>query len=343
MQIDVLSEWSDILARLPETKRDVYFTEEYVKLYENETEKARCIVCRDGGQVMLLPVLLRAFEFDGKTRYDFETAYGYGGPASNCDDATFRAEAWRSMKEYCAQEGFVAGFYRFHPLMDNHQSFETVGELIADRKTVAINLDQSLAEVWSNEIHSKNRNVIRKAERQGCRFIVDEGYNHLDDFKRLYASTMDKLSADLFYYFSEDYYRKLCDTVEHSFLGYVEHEGRIVSAAIFMYSGRYGHYHLSGSDKEYLWLSPNNFMLWEAAKELQNRGVEIFHLGGGTNNDEENSLFLFKHRFSKETRQFYIGKQVFNDAVYEAVCEDWERKNSDKVEQFRNITLKYKY
>lgn len=343
MQIELLSHWDNILAAFLKESKDVYFAEEYVRLYESDKEKAKCIFCKDGENKFLLPILLREFHFAGEVYFDFETAYGYGGPVCNTKDETFIKAAWKSVFDFCAKENFVAGFFRFHPLLQNQAGFDSVGRLIADRKTVAINLNQTMDEVWSNEIHSKNRNVIRKAEKAGCRFIVDDQYNHLDDFQRLYAATMDKLSADLFYYFPDDYYRRLRDTVEHSFLGCVEHEGKIISAAIFMYNGEWGHYHLSGSDRSYLSLSPNNFMLWEAAKELQSRGVKLFHLGGGTNGDEENSLYLFKRRFSKETHQFYIGKQVFNPAVYEAVCKDWELRNPEKTEQFKNITLKYKY
>ena len=155
---------------------------------------------------------------------------------------------------------------------------------------------------------------------------------------------MDKLSADGFYYFDDAYYENLRKGITDSFLGCVENsEGEIISAAIFMYSGPYGHYHLSGSDKSQLAISPNNYMLWNAAIELQKRGVKRFHLGGGTNGDEENSLFQFKHRFSKDTCQFCIGKLVFNQELYETICADWEVKNPEKAEHYRHHLLKYKY
>lgn len=344
MQVELVSHWNDLLATFPASAQDVYFKEEYVRLYETDTEKAYCIVCSEDGKKLLFPLLRRAFIFNGETYYDFETAYGYAGPVTNSEDDAFRTKALAALKEYCAQNGFVAGFVRFHPLFQNQEGFESIGRLIADRKTVAINLDQSMEDVWSNEIHSKNRNVIRKAEKAGCTFVVDDKYEYLEDFIRLYDSTMDKLSADGFYYFDKDYYKHLVKGIRNSFLGCVKDmEGKIISSAIFMYSGPYGHYHLSGSDKSQLSLSPNNLMLWEAAKELQRRGVKQFHLGGGTSGDEENSLFKFKCRFSKDTCQFYIGKLLFNQEAYDAICEDWELKNPEKAEHYRHHLLKYKY
>lgn len=344
MKVEITTHWSSLLHTFPEERQDVYFTEEYVKLYENATEKAKCFVYRIGEKSMLFPFLAREFEFRGKRYIDFETAYGYGGPLCNCDDNNFRDEALAAFKNYCDENGYVAGFVRFHPLMSNQEGFESIGIVLPERKTVAIDLDHVIDDVWKNEIHSKNRNIIRKSEREGCIFIVDDNFEHLSDFVRLYEMTMDKLSASAFFYFDNTYYVNLKRGIPNSFIGCVANkEGQIISAAIFMYSGRWGHYHLSGSDKNQLALSPNNFMLWSAACELQKRGVKCFHLGGGTNSDGDNPLFLFKHRFSKGTRQFYLGKMIFNEDVYEFLCEDWEMKHPKLAEQNKNILLKYKY
>jgi len=343
MQVDVLTHWNEFLSPFPEEMKDLYFTEEYVKLYESTTERAECFVCQESDKILLFPFLARTFVFRDKAYKDFETAYGYGGPVYNCNDKEFVVQALKAFKSYCSENNYVAGFVRFHPLLQNQIGFDAVGRLLAERKTVAINLNQTMEEVWSNEIHSKNRNVIRKAEKAGCRFIVDDQYEHLREFVTLYDSTMDKLSADGFYYFDDAYYKKLKQGITDSFLGCViNSEEQIISAAIFMYSGPYGHYHLSGSDKSQLALSPNNFMLWNAACELQKRGVKRFHLGGGTNSGEENSLFKFKCKFSKDTCQFYIGKLVFNPELYEAICADWEARNPEKAEQYKHHLLKYK-
>lgn len=344
MHIKITEHWNEYLKAFQLEKKDVYFTEQYVRLYETDKEKAECFVCQESERVLLFPFLARTFEFQDKQYKDFETAYGYGGPIYNCEDSEFVVRALDAFKSYCSKNDYVAGFVRFHPLFQNQVGFETVGCVIEDRKTVAIDLDQAMDEVWKNEIHSKNRNVIRKAEKAGCIFLVDNKYEHLKEFISLYDSTMDKLSADGFYYFDDAYYENLKRGISDSFLGCVQNsEGQIISAAIFMYSGPYGHYHLSGSDKSQLAISPNNFMLWNAAFELQKRGVKRFHLGGGINGDEDNSLYQFKRKFSKDTCQFYIGKLIFNQELYASICADWEAKNPEKAEHYNHHLLKYKY
>ena len=335
--------WNQYLDLIPAEHQDLYFREEYVRLYETDKEKACCFVYQDGDSIMLFPFLRREFQFKGNTYYDFETAYGYGGPISNDHSGTFMTAALEAMSEKALSENFVCGFVRFHPLLENWDYFDKVGRLIMDRKTIAIDLSDGIEATWMNEIHTKNRNVIKKGEKNGLEFIVDEDFYYLTEFEDLYNSTMDKLEADGFYYFDPSYYNQLKNTIQNRFLGIVKHEGKVVAGAIFFYQLPYGHYHLAGSDKSALKLSPNNYLLWAAAKELTRRGVKHFHLGGGTDGSEENSLYQYKRKFSKHEYQFALGKMIFNPSLYEDICVEWAAANPEKADKMKNILLKYKY
>ena len=342
MIIKIVEHWDKVLDTFLPTERDIYFREEYVRLYETDTEKAVCCMVNDGDQTMLFPFLSRTFDYQGHTLHDFETAYGYGGPIWHQTDEKFKSVAMLMMVDELKRQNYVAGFVRFHPLLTNYKGF-SVGRLIEDRKTVAIDLSLEENEIWMQEIHTKNRNVIKKGEKSGLTFVVDNEFKYLPEFIQLYDATMDKLDAADFYYFKQQYYEEFIKSLPNSFLGVVLYEDRVVSAAIFMYEGGYGHYHLSGSDVSALKLSPNNYMLWQAVLELKRRGVNILHLGGGTTSAEDDSLFCFKSRFSKHTYQFCLGKLIFNERLYHDICSDWEAKNPNKAEQYKHFLLKYKY
>ena len=335
--------WNQYLDSISSELQDLYFREEYVKLYESESEKAICFVYQDEDGMMLFPFLRRAFVYNDNTYYDFETAYGYGGPVSNNHSEEFMTKALQAMKNKAIEENYVCGFVRFHPVLANWDSFDKVGRLIPDRKTIAIDLTGGEEATWMNEVHTKNRNVIKKGAKNGLEFIVDNDFTYLKEFEALYNSTMDKLGADGFYYFEPSYYEQLKKNIEYKFLGIVKYKNKVVAGAIFFYQLPYGHYHLAGSDISALKLSPNNFLLWGATRELMNRGVSYFHLGGGTNGDEENSLYQYKRKFSKHEYQFSLGKLIFNNSLYQNICKDWEAANPDKVEKFKYILLKYKY
>lgn len=343
IMIGFTEHWNEYFDRIPAELLDLYFREEYVRLYETESEKACCFVYEAGNSIMLFPFLLRAFEYKGTIYYDFETAYGYGGPVSNDHSEAFMTAAFQTMIDKAKAENYVCGFTRFHPLLENWDYFYKVGRLIQDRKTIAIDLSGGIEATWRNEIHTKNRNVIKKGEKNGLEFVVDNDFTYLKEFEKLYNSTMDKLEADGFYYFEPKYYDQLKDTIQNRFLGIVKHDGKVVAGAIFFYQLPYGHYHLAGSDKAFLKLSPNNFLLWGAAKELTTRGVKHFHLGGGTDGSEENSLYQYKRKFSKHEYQFTLGKMIFNPLLYDEICDDWAVANPEKAEKLKYILLKYKY
>ena len=293
--IGFIEHWNQYLEAIPAKLQDLYFREEYVRLYETENEKACCFVFQEDKSIMLFPFLRREFEYKSKTYYDFETAYGYGGPISNDHSEAFMTAALHALATKACEDNYICGFIRFHPLLENWDCF------------------------------------------------VDNNFEYLQEFEDLYNSTMDKLEADGFYYFGQKYYEQLKDTIKNRFLGIVRHEGKVIAGAIFFYQLPYGHYHLAGSDKNALKLSPNNFLLWGAAKELINRGVEQFHLGGGTNGSEDNSLYQYKRKFSKHEYQFVLGKMIFNQALYDDICADWVSANPEKAEKMTHILLKYKY
>lgn len=81
MDYSIVSDWDELIDSLPADRKDVYFTKSYVSLYESDENPAMCVVCRDAEKILLLPFLRG--EIDGY--YDFETAYGYGGPVTNAD------------------------------------------------------------------------------------------------------------------------------------------------------------------------------------------------------------------------------------------------------------------
>jgi hypothetical protein len=333
--------WNNYLLEIPFSKRDIYFTEEYVKLYEGPCQTALCYVYFDNRFILLMPYIRSRI---GDSFYDFETPYGYGGPITNCTDNIWISMALSEMKILFMQEHYIAGLIRFHPLLDNVNSCKDIIPMVFERSTVFVDLSMSLDDIWALQISSKNRNTIRKAEKVGLTFIVDFCFENLEPFIQLYTSTMDKICADQFYYFSKEYFTGLKMQLQNnSCLGMIKKDEHIVAAAIFMFYSDYGHYHLAGSDQMFSNHGANNFLLWNIMKTLQERGVKKFHLGGGTSYQPDDTLFKFKKSFSNNRASYYIGKLVFDDEKYNMVCMEWEQNNPNKIELYKNRLLKYRY
>jgi len=343
MKSSVVKNWDSFLLSFPNEFYDIYFEEKYVKLYETENNEALCFICEENNKKLLFPFLKRNFLYDGQIYSDFETAYGYGGPIYNVFDNEFILRSLISFRSYCIDNNYIAGFVRFHPLLNNYTGFNSIGKSFLDRHTIAVDLSLSEDDIWMKEIHTQNRSTIKKGIKSGLKFIIDKEYKYLNDFIKLYNSTMGKVDADTFFYFPDNYYSSFKTDIKNSFLGLVSLNDEILSAAIFFYSKEYGHYHLSGSDSNYLKVSPNNFMIYEASKVMKSLGVKKFHLGGGLNSDPHNSLYQFKSKFSRSRYDFYIGKSIFNQKIHKILCNEWDVKNPEKQELFKHHLLKYKY
>ena len=343
MNITISDKWNEYLEEFPVSGRDIYFYEEYVKLYENEECMALCAVCEEDRKLLLMPFLQRKIG----AWYDFETAYGYGGPISNISDRLWWAKAFGGMKQHFAEHSYVCGFTRFHHLLGNAVLYEYTGNeenVIYDRQTVVVDTSQTEQNIWMSQISSKNRNMVRKAEKNELIYKSEFDFESLEEFKVLYRETMKRLQADSFYFFDSTYFEKfIYNLKDKAFLGTVRKDGKLVCGALFMYSDYFGHYHLEGSDHDYCGLGANNYLLWKAACEMHRMGIREFHLGGGTEASPQNSLFKFKKAFSSNVREFFIGKDVFNKSVYYELCSEWERKNIDKSIKYGNRLMKYRY
>lgn len=340
METFITPHWDEYLSEFLPEQQDIYFREAYARLYETEEDVAFCFVCHDKRNFFLMPFLRR----NVGRYFDFETPYGYGGPISNSDNEKWLERAIASLYECFAQEKYICGFVRFHPLLENQRFCQGKFEILRDRQTVSIPLDDNEEQIWKEQISSKNRNMIRKAEKRGLEFCAEYDFASMNGFVDLYESTMARVQAESFYYFPQVYYESFMNALKgKAFLGTVRQSGLLVCAALFMYSERYGHYHLSGGNRAVSSMGANNLMLWKAALEMKKLGVHEMHLGGGITSYPEDSLFKFKKTFSKNEKIFYIGKMIFNPAVYKEICGKWRMAHSDRVEQYGNRLLCYRY
>lgn len=349
LTLNSLEAWSGYYSLFPNENRDIYFSPEYYSLYQNYGDgEACCFVFEHDGELALYPFLINPitplnFKLD-KEYFDIQGAYGYNGIISTTRDAGFISAFWKAFDAYCQENDIVAEFTRFHPLLNNQYLASPTMKKFFSRHTVSLDLSISEDEIWKTQISSKNRNMIRKAEKVGVEIVESDDY---DTFKSLYDRTMTNLQAEDFYFFPQTYYDEFKHTFKDKSLLYLAmFEGKAIAGSMFMFSDNYAHYHLSGRNKEYSRFAANNLILWYAIKKAKERGCEWFHFGGGTTGDESDSLLKFKKDFSKTETEFWIGKRVHNERIYEEILRQWKanypehyEKNKFKLLGYRDIPI----
>lgn len=306
---------------------DVYYLPGYARGFQLHGDGEPHLLYYESNDLRAINVVMRrdvatAPALEGKVGlgqfYDFSTPYGYGGWLLEGDGDV--ESLFQDYERFCNERNVVSEFVRFHPVLENARKTEGFYEVSWLGPTIGLNLSTEDL-VWEN-MTSKNRNMVRKAQKNGIEIRHDSTPELYQAFRRIYNSTMDRDNADSYYYFGESMYQSLlCDLSGNSTVFYAVFEGEIIAASIILFANGRLNYHLSGSKAEYRTLAPTNMLLCEAAKWGARHGMKSFHLGGGVG-AKEDSLYKFKRSFYKgEPLAYAIGKKVFNTPVYTDLAE----------------------
>lgn len=316
---------------------DIYFKEEYAKIYElnGDGKVEKFNFESDDGRAEYI-FLKRHVEGETETYYDITTPYGYGGPVfypqSPENLSKLISDFRREFEVYCKKNKIISEFIRFHPLLDNHKHLEDYLEVTFCHNTISINLNNE--EQIFSEMSGKARNKVRKALKNNVTIKKEYSKEKIKKFIEMYYETMDKNNASNYYYFDKEYFKNLFELGKDKVVLFnAYHEEDIVAATTILKGRKYIHYHLSANTKKGYQLAANNLLLFEVAKWGGQNGYKNFHLGGG-HDGEEDALFKFKSSFNKAgALKFYIGKKVHNPEAYSSVNEFHERKRPEIKEK----------
>ena len=103
------------------------------------------------------------------------------------------------------------------------------------------------------------------------------------------------------------------------------------------------HYHLSATDSDNNVAGATNALIAKAAEQGRQHGFKRLHFGGGQSNLPNDRLLKFKRRMSTDEHSFWIGKYVHDEKVYSDLCGRWRDQNPDRVAEFGNRILCYRF
>jgi hypothetical protein len=341
--------WREYLNYLPEENRDIYYTPEYYKIYQEYGDgHACCFVYEDQGDIALYPFFINSINNLGyqlnDNYYDIQGAYGYNGVITSSYNSDFINRFYKEFNNYCRDNNIIAEFTRFHPILKNKLFSESHLDVIYDRHTVVVNLDNGIDKIWAEDYSGTNRNMIRKAEKNKIVICKTDKKSDYLLFADLYNETMNQIKADPYYFFNEKYFINIQDYFNYnSLLLLAYYEGNVVAGSLFFFYNKIAHYHLSARNINYNNFPATNYLLNYAILESIKSGMKYLHLGGGTTNGENDPLFKFKCNFSKSRLDFYIGKKIYNNEIYSEVVEQWKQRNPENVGHTNKLLLKYRY
>lgn len=326
-------EWDNLVQSF--TNYDVYYLSGYVKAFQIHGDgEPQLFYYDEKGLRGIYVYMKRKTAIEGV--FDSITPYGYGGFLLEGDTSEENVKAlWTAYVDRMKEENIVDNFVRYHPVLANAVPMKTCSDVIDLGKTVAMDLTSEEV-IWKN-IHSKNRNMIRKAEKNGIVIKHGQGLELFNDFIKIYNATMDKDNAEAYYYFKPEFYKSIHEDLKDNYeMFWAEYEGKIIAMSIMIFANGRLNYHLSGSDLQYRNLAPSNLLLYKAAIWGMEKGMKTFHLGGGVGSGEDN-LYKFKIAFNRFSDcQFSIAKHIFDQSKYDELVEERASRdtNFDRENKF---------
>lgn len=324
--IEQNTQWDEVVYSFQEW--DVYYLSGYVKAFHIHGDGDPFLLYYEDNGLRAIYVYMRR-ETSLPGVYDSVTPYGYGGVLYEGDASEENRKAfWKAYVEKMKDENIVDNFVRYHPVLKNAVPMKGISNVIDLGKTIAFDLI-SPEVIWENII-SKNRNMIRKAEKNGIEIRHGKDLELFRDFKRIYNATMEKDNAEEYYFFEDAFYESIHrDLNDHYEMFYAVMDGQIIAMSIMLFANDQMHYHLSGSMIEYRNLAPSNLLLYKAALWGCEHGYKTFHLGGGVGSGEDN-LYKFKAAFNRNSDyQFSIGKEIFDQEKYDELVALRAKQDSD--------------
>ena len=180
------------------------------------------------------------------------------------------------------------------------------GAIVAPYGTFIIDLTQPEEVLWSN-LHSKHRNVVRNAMKNGIE--IRSGIENLDLAFELVRSTLKRSNLGFMNYVR--FKRFVLGLNGNVKIFIADHKGSAQGCAVLPFS-EYGAYYLYGGSIPTPLTGAMNLLQWEAMRTFKNLGVKRYDFVGVRISPEKESklegLLMFKKRFGGQLKQGYMWK-----------------------------------
>lgn len=320
---------------------DAYHILEYLELYKSSTSEPNLFIFKDEENIFALPFLKKTIS--NSKYYDFETAYGYGGPLSTSLDQKFLTSAWQEFIKDIKKEKIIAGIIRFNPILNSEEMIKnSYVKIIYKCSTVVLNCNKSLETVRNNYAKDIKKRIKNNKKYS---FVVDVSNNKkkLEQFSKIYLERMKSLNADKEYFFDKIYFNKFIRIPEKNWkLLTVFYDNKMIGGTILFFNNEICNVHLSSSIKAYFKLSPNIIIRDNIIKYCYENKIKHIHFGGGRTNKNDDSLLQFKKKFCDNCKTYWLGGIITNDQIYKKKINKFEIEKG-KISKFKDYFLKYRY
>mgnify|MGYP001256741035 CR=1 FL=1 len=180
--------------------------------------------------------------------------------------------------------------------------------------TYKVNLELTEKELFKN-LHTKHRNVIRKAEKDGVNIL------HGKEFRKECISIIIETQARQGIKSSFSHFNKLHSLNENiEFWIAKDEENNTQGSAIFFWNKNHSCYYMYGGSSASHHTGALNLLQWKAMLYMKEQSVKYFDFVGARINPPKGSKYegiqLFKSRFGSTLHKGYLFKIILSPRYY---------------------------
>ena len=321
IRIDETKKWDDLVRSFKTF--DVHYLNGYAKAFELHGDGEPLLFYYEHNGTRAMNVVLKrdiakteAFKdkLEKNLWFDLSTPYGYGGFWVEGNDLKSVDDEYSL---FCRENGFISEFVRFNLFSGFEAAYS--GSIRTPSHNIVRTLDLPVEGILMDFEH-KVRTNLEKAIDADLKIEFDEKGHRIEEFLKLYYSTMERTCAEPYYYFSKAFFEHLNRLEEGSVFVHVLNEDKVIASTLTLYGTENCYPFLCGSDHDYFNLRPNEFMQVETIKWAKAKGLKRLVLGGGYGEDD--GIYRYKKSFApKGITNYYVGMNIFDEAKYEKLVE----------------------
>lgn len=323
------------------TDLDVYLRPQYTQLEADWTGgTAIALVLSRSSESLLIPLIERPTPAGN---VDWVSPYGYPWEGPSLLGSS--GEAWlKLMADVAAERGASSIFLRTTPTRSGAEPLEQPeprSHGLGSFHPRLVNQTYSISftsEDLLDQYSSGIRRDVRRAMREPLNVSVHEEW-HADQILDLYHSSLDRLDAGSYHYFTASYLAQLCAAAgRDQFLCVVTSDATLLSFGVFFTASSIAQYHISAGNSEHpLRGYATKLMLHSAAEECRLRGARELHLGGAPGNSS--GLDDLKRRFSTDTNDYVVVQIIPDQSRYEnEICAAEQTSPPSSFPAYRSPT-----
>jgi FemAB-related protein (PEP-CTERM system-associated) len=189
------------------------------------------------------------------------------------DNETIKQALINQSLELFQSDGGINFEYR-----DSCESLDSEN-LVGNKVRMLLPLPEN-SEILMAGFKSKLRSQIRKAEKNGLTYLVDNNQKQIDDFYQIFSINMRKLGSPVH---SKKWFESLIKHyADHIFLSVVYSEGNPVGAGIVLRNGSKISIPWASTVADYNRLAPNMMLYWSLLQYVCELGCTEFDFGRST-------------------------------------------------------------